>query len=290
VKRHVLFEELDTLVRGVATQQPLSGNLKAIILFNAATVKIGPRSQQEMRKWFASRHPEKQVPESNRCEGVGGQQRSKALQLCYSDARKSMQAWAALAEPLTPSVLIQLNATLRGLPADEHDKVLCHFPNKIHRADMTTVRYVGAPPELLPQLLQDFCDWLNNGFEGPQSPNEIAILKALLSQFALCQIHPFFDGNGRTSRAVLTALLLRHGFDLQIPALELMYVWDRRAYEDAFLIQPDFDMPLNMERTIKWLERMVSETRRAMELRLKATTAIKAQSMMAGMFNGAKAA
>ena len=73
-------------------------------------------------------------------------------------------------------------------------------------------RYLAAPPEDCPQLVDRYCDWLNQ--EMPTLDGyEIAsqIIKALVAHVYFAWIHPYGDGNGRMTRLIEFEILLRAG-------------------------------------------------------------------------------
>jgi Fic family protein len=63
--------------------------------------------------------------------------------------------------------------------------------------------YPPASGEEVRRLMNDFVEWLNS----PPALNWDAITRALAAHFYLVSIHPFGDGNGRTSRAIESFLL-----------------------------------------------------------------------------------
>lgn len=63
-------------------------------------------------------------------------------------------------------------------------------------------------PEEIPALMRDFVAWLNTADADP-------IVMAGIAQFQLVHIHPFIDGNGRTSRLLSLLILYRNGLDFQ---------------------------------------------------------------------------
>ena len=68
--------------------------------------------------------------------------------------------------------------------------------------DPTTPSYTGPDPELVPQLMAELVDWLNNGdLDAP------ALVRASMAHLNLVSIHPWRDGNGRTSRCLHTLVL-----------------------------------------------------------------------------------
>ena len=73
-------------------------------------------------------------------------------------------------------------------------------------------RYLAAPPEECLQLVDKYCDWLNQEMPAPAG-YEIAgqIIKAIVAQVYFAWIHPYGDGNGRMTRLLEFVILLRAG-------------------------------------------------------------------------------
>lgn len=69
------------------------------------------------------------------------------------------------------------------------------------------------PPEALeiPKLMQSFIDWIGNN-KRKIHPVELAGIL----HHKLVFIHPFFDGNGRTSRLAMNIIFMQTGFPLVI--------------------------------------------------------------------------
>lgn len=61
-------------------------------------------------------------------------------------------------------------------------------------------------PFKIPKLMQDFMGWLGNN-----NPDHVAKI-ASDAHFKLVSIHPFTDGNGRTSRLLMNLLLMQEGY------------------------------------------------------------------------------
>lgn len=59
-------------------------------------------------------------------------------------------------------------------------------------------------PAVIPELMQEFCEWLSES-----SPSAEVAIEAHLR---LVSIHPFSDGNGRTSRLLMNLLLIKEGY------------------------------------------------------------------------------
>lgn len=68
--------------------------------------------------------------------------------------------------------------------------------------------HVPPPPEDLLGLVDSYVEWLNS--EEAQSMHPVRY--AALAHYKLVDIHPFADGNGRTSRLIMNLILLRAGY------------------------------------------------------------------------------
>lgn len=70
------------------------------------------------------------------------------------------------------------------------------------------------PPEALeiPRLMQNLISWVGDNSKKKMHPVELASIL----HHKLVYIHPFFDGNGRTSRLTMNIILMQSGFPLVI--------------------------------------------------------------------------
>jgi Fic family protein len=78
-------------------------------------------------------------------------------------------------------------------------------------------------PNAVPYAMQEFINWL----QGIQDEHPVRI--ASDAHFKLVSIHPFIDGNGRTSRLLMNLILLMHGYPMAVIRNE-----DRTAYLATF--------------------------------------------------------
>lgn len=88
--------------------------------------------------------------------------------------------------------------------------------------------YTPPPPGDVPDLMRDLVKWLN-------APGNIhPVLVSGIAQFQLVHIHPFVDGNGRTSRLLSTLCLYRTGYDFKhLFSISEFYDRDRVAFYTA---------------------------------------------------------
>lgn len=68
----------------------------------------------------------------------------------------------------------------------------------------TRAKYVAPAPEFVPELMADLLDYL-------RTTDDPVLVQAALSHAQLETIHPWADGNGRTGRALIQAVLGRFG-------------------------------------------------------------------------------
>jgi len=88
------------------------------------------------------------------------------------------------------------------------------------------------PPEnKVPELIDDFFNWLNSEPASEVHP----IIRAGIAHYVLVSIHPFVEGNGRTVRAFANLIMMREGYNLKrFFALEEHFDANPASYYLAF--------------------------------------------------------
>ena len=107
--------------------------------------------------------------------------------------------------PLTEELIHSFHATLTRNIDYEHNE-----PGKYRTYRVTVGRYI--PPETsddVRRLMSEFIEWFNAGPPARWNP----VVRAIVAHFYVVSIHPFGDGNGRTSRAVESYLLYQAGIN-----------------------------------------------------------------------------
>jgi len=93
-----------------------------------------------------------------------------------------------------------------------HKRVIGHVDPVEAGIFRTTQVYVGdhvpPPPSVVEILVDRFIDWLNSYEALSLHPVRLAAL----AHYKLVYIHPFVDGNGRTSRLLMNLVLMQAGF------------------------------------------------------------------------------
>lgn len=100
--------------------------------------------------------------------------------------------------------------------------------NHVANSKTGEIVYTPPPPGEVPALMHELAMWLRG---------ELAVhpvLVAGIAQFQLVHIHPFVDGNGRTSRLLSTLCLYRAGYDFKrLFTISEYYDRDRAAFYEA---------------------------------------------------------
>lgn len=92
------------------------------------------------------------------------------------------------------------------------------------------VVFMPPTPGEVPELMNELIEWINSDESLKLDP----VIVAGLSHYEFVRIHPFVDGNGRTSRALATLILYLREFDIKrFFTLDDFYDSDRKAYYSA---------------------------------------------------------
>lgn len=112
-----------------------------------------------------------------------------------------------------------------------------------------TVEAVYTPPPAhdVPILMAELTGWLN------QEHKTHPVLLSGIAQFQLVHVHPFLDGNGRTSRLLSTLCLYRAGYDFK-RLFTISEYYDRNRASFYRAIQGVRDQGMDMT---GWLEYFV---------------------------------
>ncbi|MBN1546831.1 MAG: Fic family protein, partial [Syntrophaceae bacterium] len=132
-----------------------------------------------------------------------------------------------------------------------------------------TGKVVYTPPPALdvPIMMQRLVSWLNS--EKDIHP----VLESGIAQFQLVHIHPFLDGNGRTSRLLSTLCLYRAGYDLKrLFTISEYYDRDRSVFYKALqsVRENKMDMTNWLEYCITGLSTQMNEVKERGEKAIKA--------------------
>ena len=166
--------------------------------------------------------------------------------LNYRDAFEFVSTWLGSGGPITEGLVREIHKRLvegvRGGSAAPG--AYRSIQNYVVNSGTGAVVYTPPPAYDVPILMQALTDWLSR--EGEVHP----VLVSGIAQFQLVHIHPFLDGNGRTSRLLSTLCLYRAGYDFKrLFTISEYYDRDRAAFYRAIQSVREQDMDLT-----GWLE------------------------------------
>ncbi len=131
--------------------------------------------------------------------------------LNYRDAFGLVSDYLSDGSPITEMLIREIHRKLvdgvrggEGLPG-QYRKV----QNYVVNGATGQIVYTPPLPVEVPALMEQLVEYLNN------KSDVHPVLIAGMAQFQLVHIHPFVDGNGRTSRLLSTLYLYRHGYDIK---------------------------------------------------------------------------
>ena len=145
-------------------------------------------------------------------ETVAGANRDDVRELLnYRNAFNLVSDYLESGDPITQTLIREIHKRLvkgvrggAGQPGS-YRKIQNYVANSRTRE----VVYTPPPPEQLAPLMRELVEWLRA--DTAVHP----VLAAGIAQFQLVHIHPFVDGNGRTSRLLSTLYLYRAGYDFK---------------------------------------------------------------------------
>lgn len=150
--------------------------------------------------------------------------------LNYRGAFNFVSTYLGDGGPITEGLIREIHKRLvegvRGGSAapGEYRRVQNYVVNSATRE----IVYTPPPAHDVPILMGDMVAWLNE-------PGDVhPVLASGAAQFHLVHIHPFLDGNGRTSRLLSTLCLYRAGYDFKrLFTISEYYDRDRAAFYRA---------------------------------------------------------
>jgi len=189
--------------------------------------------------------------------------------LNYRDAFNLVSEYLGSGEPITEGLIREIHKRLvqgvRGGSAKPGSYRT--IQNYIANSRTREIIYTPPPPEEVAPLMREFVEWLraDTGIH--------PVLVAGVAQFQLVHIHPFVDGNGRTSRLLSTLCLYRVGYDFKrLFTLSEFYDRDRSAFYAALQSVRAQDMDLT-----GWVEYFVHGLMQQLEeVKNRGTSVIRA--------------
>ena len=112
---------------------------------------------------------------------------------------------AAAGREVTRQDIVDIHRTLLAGTRDEHVGGVIRDDQNWIGGDATSPRnaeFIPPPPEVVPELLDDLCTFLNRD-------DLPAVIQAGIAHVQFETIHPFHDGNGRVGRTIILSVLKR---------------------------------------------------------------------------------
>jgi len=110
--------------------------------------------------------------------------------------------------------------------------------------DEQNILFTPPPAEKIDQMIERLCAFANQSHEDEEFIHPV--IKAIIIHFWLAYIHPYVDGNGRTSRALFYWYMLSKKYWLfEYVSISRIILNARRQYERAYLYTEFDDNDLN---------------------------------------------
>jgi len=204
-------------------------------------------------------------------KGVDRDDRQELLN--YKEAMDFVSEYLGIKSEITEDLVKEIHQILvknvRGgtLEPGEYRKV----QNYVVNSQTGDIVYTPPPANKVPGLMREFAAWLNE--ESSISP----VLMAGISQYQFVAIHPFLDGNGRTTRLLCTLVLYQNGYDFKrLFSLSEYYDKNHRGYYDAIQSVRNNNMDMT-----EWLEYFVEGLKdQLMEVKTKGEVSIKREVLL----------
>lgn len=152
----------------------------------------------------------------------------------YYHALSQLEKWVARDIPITEHQIQLLHAmVMAGGKTNNKPTPYRDGQNVIYEGG--TRRIVYLPPEAtdVPKLMKDLVAWIK---QSEKIPTPII---AAIAHYQFATIHPYYDGNGRVARLLMTWIMHKGGYDLKgLYSLEEYYGRNLGLYYDAISVGP----------------------------------------------------
>ena len=184
-------------------------------------------------------------------EGIAAKGRSLTEQMMNVDLKDAyLYAFRVASEnpTYTPQLLQQLSALVMRRTGSEYSTIAGHFDSSKGEFRLCNVSAgIGGRSYLaynkVPHAVDDFCRWLNEEIANADRANIAACYRLSFEvHFRLVTIHPWVDGNGRTTRLVMNMIQRQLGLVPSIVRKEdkgeyIQSLVDSRENDDSTIAQ-----------------------------------------------------
>lgn len=168
--------------------------------------------------------------------------RTKSEQMILNNYEAIQYISESQSESISMERMFEIHAIVTKNTLEEEHVGVLRTTNDVHVKNEVTGEIVHTPPkfEELEELMDSFCDFFN---ENPKENFIHPIVKASILHFLIGYIHPFYDGNGRTARAIFYWYLLQNGYWLtEYLSISRVIMETKIQYEKAYLYTEIDDM------------------------------------------------
>lgn len=198
--------------------------------------------------------------------------------LNYREAFNLVSEYLDSGEPVTEGLIREIHKRLvdgvrGGSGGPGVDRTI---QNYVANSATREVIYTPPPPVEVPMLMQELVKWLRT--DSGIHP----VLVAGIAQFQLVHIHPFVDGNGRTSRLLSTLWLYRSGYDFKrLFTLSEFYDRDRSRFYRALQTVREREMDLTgwLEFFVEGLATQLAEVKARGEIAIRSDVIAKTHGL-----------
>ena len=184
-------------------------------------------------------------------EGIAAKGRSLTEQMMNVDLKDAyLHAFKIASEnpTYTPLLLQQLSALVMRRTGSEYSTIAGQFDSSKGEFRLCNVSAgIGGKSYLaynkVPRAVEDFCKWLNDEIANIDKTDIAACYRlSFEAHFRLVTIHPWVDGNGRTTRLVMNMIQRQLGLIPSIVRKEdkgeyIQSLFDSRENEDSTIAQ-----------------------------------------------------
>lgn len=187
----------------------------------------------------------------------------------YAYVREALDQGEPISERMIREIHRRLVVGVRGGSAAPG--IYRRVPNYVVDFETNQIIYTPPPAGEIGEMMNALVVWLN------QDTGIHPVLVSGIAQFQLVHIHPFLDGNGRTSRLLSTLCLYQAGYDFKrLFTLSEFYDRDRAMFYEA--IQGVRDNQMDMT---GWLEFFVEGLRtQLIEVRNNGVASLKRDNLV----------
>lgn len=184
-----------------------------------------------------------------------GRERDEEEVKGYYVALTQVEKWAAQGGKISEKMIQTLHALVMATDKKNPTATPYRDGQNVIR-DSRTKGIVYMPPEAkdVKNLMAGMVNWINKNNELP-SP-----IIAGIAHYQFATIHPYYDGNGRTARLLITLILHLGGYDLKgLYSLEEYYARNLQAYYGAISVgeSHNYYMVRAAADITKWVEYFV---------------------------------